>query len=403
VASILIVDDDALIRQLARSTLERLGHEILIAEDGLDALTKAWERLPDVMLLDLILPELNGLEVLRKLKSNSRTCGIKIIMLTGERSDEDREKGMRLGADDFFFKPFSPLDLLNKVKSLLEASEPLVKPEGPAASDRAQPEDDPMATAILVGRSLKTQEEIEAMHREQLLMYAKDVSRLYELEAEKSTALEAALGELSQANELLLEASRDSILRLSMAAEYKDTDTGNHIRRVSRYCEIIARGLTGDEDFIRNICLASPMHDVGKIGIRESILLKPGKLTPEEFDEIKLHAVIGSRLLSGSQNVLMRMAETIALAHHEKFDGSGYPGALKGEEIPLEGRIVALADVFDALTTRRPYKDPIPLDAALDIIRNDTGKHFDPAVVGAFFQSLDEVKAVMAEFGEGAQ
>jgi len=183
----------------------------------------------------------------------------------------------------------------------------------------------------------------------------------------------------------------DTILRLAMAAEYRDDDTGFHIHRMSDYAEAIARALGMSETFSSTLKLAAPMHDVGKIGIRDSILKKPGKLTADEFEEMKQHTVKGGVILSKSDSDLLRMAENIALTHHEKFDGSGYPRKLKGENIPVEGRIVAVADVFDALTTRRCYKPAFDIETAFDEIKNGLGKHFDPKIADCFLSIRDRI------------
>jgi hypothetical protein len=191
----------------------------------------------------------------------------------------------------------------------------------------------------------------------------------------------------------------DTITRLAVAAEYKDVDTATHIERMSRYSALLSRALGMDDEYCQNMRLASPMHDVGKIGIPDAILLKPGKLTEVEFEHMKKHTEIGARILGGSQVPLLQMSEIIAFTHHEKFDGSGYPRGLRAEDIPIEGRIVALADVFDALTSRRCYKPAFTVEKALEMIREGSGKHFDPQVVEAFLSVLGEVLEIKKEFG----
>ena len=186
-------------------------------------------------------------------------------------------------------------------------------------------------------------------------------------------------------------ATMDTIFRLSMAAEYKDPDTAAHLERMSRYSEVLARGAGMPDRWVELIRYASPMHDIGKIGVPDKILMKPGKLTHAEFDEMKNHTLIGARILEGSDSELLQLSERVALAHHEKFDGSGYPHGQKGEEIPIEGRIVAVADVFDALTTKRCYKPAFSVEKALGILREGDGKHFDPQILAAFMANLDEI------------
>ncbi len=198
--------------------------------------------------------------------------------------------------------------------------------------------------------------------------------------------------------EALKEAYYDTIFRLSVAAEFRDEDTATHIQRMSNYSALIARAMGWNAEQTEQMLYASPMHDIGKIGIRDAILLKPGKLTPEEFDEMKRHTVYGAQILSKSKEPLLQMSERIAISHHEKYDGSGYPNLVKGEDIPIEGRMVALADVFDALTTKRCYKEPWPVEKAMALIREGSGKHFDPKVVEAFEKILEDALKVRAKF-----
>ncbi|GAB4288423.1 MAG: HD domain-containing protein [Myxococcota bacterium] len=198
----------------------------------------------------------------------------------------------------------------------------------------------------------------------------------------------------AQLTQDLKQAHLDTIFRLSVAAEYRDNDTANHLRRMSNYSRLIAEKMgftTAEQEFLLH---AAPMHDVGKLGIPDSILQKPGRLTPEERKIMERHTIIGAEILSGSDSDVLQLSELIAIVHHEKYDGTGYPRGLKGEEIPLVGRIVALADVFDALSSARVYKPAVPWDKVLAIIREDTGKHFDPAVTNAFFDVLDEVRKI---------
>lgn len=192
----------------------------------------------------------------------------------------------------------------------------------------------------------------------------------------------------------------DTLFRLSVAAEYKDEDTASHLERMSRYSAVLSRKMGFDDLFIDQIQLASPMHDVGKIGIPDAILMKPGKLTDKEFDIMRTHPQIGARILGGSSSPLLKMAEVIALSHHEKWNGMGYPNKLKGEDIPIEGRIVALADVFDALTSRRCYKPAWPLERALNLIKETREEHFDPNVVDAFFESLDQILEIKQRYAD---
>jgi len=191
------------------------------------------------------------------------------------------------------------------------------------------------------------------------------------------------------------------VQRLGMAAEYRDEETGSHILRMSHICALLARASGWSEADCDLILNASPMHDIGKIGIPDAILLKPGKFEPHEWEIMKTHAAIGSKLLDGDDSELMHMAREIALCHHEKWDGSGYPNGLAGEAIPQPGRIAALADVFDALTSERPYKKSWPIDAAMAYIEGNSGRHFDPALVEIFRQELPGILKIREHFTGG--
>jgi HD superfamily phosphodiesterase len=199
--------------------------------------------------------------------------------------------------------------------------------------------------------------------------------------------------------EELKKAQEEIVMRLSIAAEFRDSTTYNHLVRMSLYSYLIAKEMGFDEEWCEKLKLAAPMHDIGKLGIKDTILLKPAKLTDEEFEEMKKHTIYGYEILKDSTIDILKMASNIALCHHEKYDGTGYPRGLKGEEIPIEARIVAVADVFDALTSRRPYKEPYEIDRAVEIIEKDSGKHFDPKVVQAFKRALPEIIKVLKKYG----
>ena len=199
--------------------------------------------------------------------------------------------------------------------------------------------------------------------------------------------------------EELKKAQEEIVMRLSIAAEFRDSATYNHLVRMSLYSYLIAKEMGFDEEWCEKLKLAAPMHDIGKLGIKDTILLKPTKLTDEEFEEMKKHTIYGYEILKDSTIDILKMAANIALCHHEKYDGTGYPRGLKGEEIPIEARIVAVADVFDALTSRRPYKEPYEIERAVEIIEKDSGKHFDPKVVQAFKKALPEIIKVLRKYG----
>ena len=254
---------------------------------------------------------------------------------------------------------------------------------------------------------------IGSSNNDQLKKYADDIARVFQSERQERKALQAANAQLARfaddlnktvkdlrvANRDLESAYLDTIHRLSLAAEYKDEDTGDHIVRMSRYSAVVAEKLGLSENEVENIRYAAPMHDVGKIGISDSILLKPGKLTDGEFDTMRTHTSIGATILADSKADILRFAQIIAISHHEKWNGKGYPQGISGDKIPMAGRIVGIADVFDALTSRRPYKDPYPVEVALDIIRKERGEHFDPAVVDAFLEKIDDILRIKEEVG----
>lgn len=345
---ILVVDDDERNLKVISAMLAPLEYEVIMARDGEEALEKVNLEKPDVILLDIMMPKLDGFEVLKILKENEETKIIPVIMVTALKEVEDRARALELGADDFLTKPVEKMELRARVKS-----------------------------------SIKVKEYND---------YMRNYQKMLEEEVEKRTL------ELKEAYKKLKRASLDTIYRLAKAAEYKDEDTGAHIQRVSHYAEIIARKMGMDENFCENILYAAPMHDIGKIGIPDHILLKPGKLTPEEFEIMKKHTIIGAKILEGSDVEFIKMAEIIALTHHERWDGKGYPRGLSGEEIPLPGRITAIADVFDALLSKRPYKPPFPLEETLEIIKKENGTHFDPNVVSSFFSALDEILDIRERF-----
>jgi len=248
---------------------------------------------------------------------------------------------------------------------------------------------------------------------DQLKKYADDLAKVYQSEKQKRKELQAAheqlvkfaddlkttFAELKSTHQELQASYLDTINRLVLAAEYKDEDTGDHIVRMSRYSARIAEKIGLSPKEVESIRYAAPMHDVGKIGIPDNILMKPGKLTDEEFDFMKTHTTIGATILAGSKADILKLARQTAISHHEKWNGKGYPQRFSGNKIPLVGRIVGIADVFDALTSKRPYKDPYPVEVAVDIIKKERGKHFDPEVADIFLENIDEFIKIKKEVG----
>ena len=331
---VLVVDDLPQNVKLLEAYLIPQGYEIVRAANGEEALAKLTESQIDLILLDVMMPDIDGFEVTRRVRQNDKYRLLPIILVTALGETKDRVKGIEAGCDDFISKPVDKTELLARVKSLLK---------------------------------VKAYNDLMGNYRKEL-----------EFEVTRRTE------ELKQSSDRLKTASLDTIYRLSIASDYKDGDTGAHIKRMSRYCAAVARRMGLDEKTISDILYAAPMHDLGKIGIPDKILSKPGKLDPVERDIMKLHTVIGAKILSGSDAELLKLGGIIALSHHEKWDGSGYPNSLKGKAIPIEGRIAAIADVFDALTSTRPYKEPFSLEKSLVIIRRWRESYFDPDVVDTF-------------------
>jgi len=248
-------------------------------------------------------------------------------------------------------------------------------------------------------------------YADQLKKYSDDLVMAYKAEKEKQKDLQVArkqllkyaddlnktVSALKAVNQELREAYIDTVNRLVIAAEHKDEDTGSHIVRISRYSALLAEKLGLPAEDVKNILYAAPMHDVGKVGTPDSILLKPEKLTEEEFNLMKMHTIIGAKILSNSKSEILQVAEQIALSHHEKWNGEGYPQGLSGDDIPLAARIVGLVDTFDALTSKRPYKESYPVEVTLEIIRKERGRHFDPDMTDVFLENIDEILKIKSE------
>ena len=344
---ILVVDDQFQNVELLEAYLVPQGYAIVKAANGKEALEQLASHPIDLILLDVMMPGMDGFEVARKVRQDGTHKLLPIILVTALQDTEDRVKGIEAGCDDFLSKPFDQDELLARVHSLLK---------------------------------VKSYNDLLANYRTEL-----------EAEVAQQTA------ELKRAFERIKAASMETILRLSIAAEFKDTGTGEHIKRMSYYAAAIARQMGLDENTIEGILYAAPMHDIGKVGIPDRILTKPGKLDPDEWEIMKKHPLIGAKILAGSDVEFIQLAETIAHYHQEKWDGSGYPEHLKGTQIPLTSRIVSIADVFDALTSKRPYKEAFTTEVSLDIIREGRGSHFDPDVVDAFFAIQDEILAIKSQ------
>jgi cyclic di-GMP phosphodiesterase len=351
---ILIVDDESSLRNLVKIFLESFGHETETAKDGFEALEKVTLDI-DLVLLDVQMPGMDGFEVVKKIRANPLLSDIPICMITGETSRTSQLRAVETGANDFICKPMDQTELKIRSDSLLKQKE------------------------------------------------TQDIVKQYYVELEdkvklRTASLNEALIDMAAAQEEAKEAHLDTIDRLALASEYKDKATSHHIQRVGLYCEIISCALGLPESEVETIKLASPMHDVGKIGIADGILLKPGNLNDEEMAMMKTHTTIGAKILDGSSSKLLQAGKIIALTHHEKWDGSGYPNNISGENIPLIGRICALADVFDALSFERPYKKAFSREKVLEIIKEGRGTHFDPNLTDIFFENLDAIFQVYSKF-----
>lgn len=335
---VLIVDDTPDNLDVLGSVL-RSDYKIRAALNGEKALKIACsEHKPDIILLDIMMPEMDGYEVCKRLKEDPLTSDIPVIFVTAKNEEDDETYGLSLGAVDYITKPIRPAIVQARVKA-------------------------------------------------HLAVY--DQSRFLENKIKERTVD-------------LQETQLQIIRRLGRAAEFRDNETGLHVIRMSHYSRLIAEAMEVPDKWADLVFKAAPMHDVGKIGIPDSILLKPGKLDANEWEIMQKHPEFGANIIGDHQSELLKMAREIALGHHEKWDGSGYPLGLKGEDIPLSSRVVAIADVFDALTTARPYKDAWSVEDAVSLIDKETEHHFDPSLVPIFHEVLPEILDVKDLYAEGS-
>ena len=314
-------------------------YRVKFATNGPDAISLAQRVPPDLILLDVMMPGMSGHQVCSRLKADLRTSDIPILFVTASNDAADEQLGLELGAVDYLHKPLNPPLVVQRVRIHL------------------------------------------ALHRQNLALEAKIRERTRQLE---DTRLEI-------------------VRRLGTAGEYRDNETGLHVIRMSLIVRRLALEMGLSENQAELLYQAAPMHDIGKIGIPDHILLKPGALDPEEREIMKNHTVIGAEIIGHHDSPLLQLACSVALTHHEKWDGSGYPRGLAGESIPLEGRLVALADVYDALTSVRPYKGAWTADAAFAFIQDQAGRHFDPKLVPLFLALKNEIIKISMNYQEVAK
>ncbi len=357
---ILVVDDDRLGRRMMQEILSPLGYEVATAGDGREAVEVAAQLRPDLVFMDVVMPELDGFEACSELKGRPETRHIPVVLVTSLDGRDAKIRGLAAGASDFIAKPVDEAELTLRAKNLLRVVE---------------------------------FEDFLRRHNE-------------ELDAEvrqRTSALEETLARLARSEEQLRLAYQDTILRLTAVAEYKDGFTAAHIRRVGHYCRLIACELGWCEEEQEAIAYASPMHDIGKVCVPSEILLKPGPLTAEEFALAKTHTSAGARILQGSSSAWLQMAETIALTHHERHDGTGYPRGLAGDDIPMAGMIMSVADQYEALRSERPYKPPRRHEEVVEVITRGDGRtmpgHFHPKVLQAFADTAWRFAEIYDEFG----
>jgi putative two-component system response regulator len=337
---VLIVDDSRSSLALLASVIAEVGDvRIDTRVNPLDGLALCATEQFDLVLVDHIMPEMDGVEVTRRLRARDSYRLVPIVMVTSDSDQRLKVDAIGAGATDFINKPFDRTELLARVRNLL------------------------------------------ALRKSQIDL------------ADRARWL---VREVENATRHLVEREEEVIWRLARAIEFRDGDTGEHVSRVALICRLVAEAMGLSDERCRTIYLAAPLHDIGKIAIADAILGKPGKLTPEEMNEMRKHVTIGARILENGSSDLIRIAELIAQSHHERWDGTGYPDGLSGYDIPVEARIVALADVFDALCSVRPYKSAWPVERAREEVRRLRGTHFDPACVDAFDACWPEIAAVMA-------
>lgn len=338
---LLLVDDTEANLSVMQQKLAPMGYSLFLARNGQEAIEMAKAIAPDIILLDAVMPVMTGYEALYHIKNDDELHIIPVVMITSTSNNAARIQALDIGADDFMDREVDQATLSVRIKSLLKVK---------AYND-----------------------------------YMRENKKKLEQEVDfKSLKLKQALLDLK-------ESALEITFRLTRASEYKDEDTGAHIQRVSHYSAAVARAMGWSKNEAEDMMYAAAMHDVGKIGIPDNILLKQSSLNDLEWQVMKKHTIIGEGILAGSKFDFVRTGAEIALSHHEKWDGTGYPYGKKGDKIPMSARIVAVADVFDALISKRPYKPAFTLEDSFQIIHDGKGSQFDPDIIEAFFSVTDEI------------
>ncbi|NBW51991.1 MAG: response regulator [Betaproteobacteria bacterium] len=341
---VLIIDDTEINLILFGALIKKLDNcQSHSFASPLDGLAWAATHTPDLVIVDYMMPDIDGLEFIQRFRALPNCVDVPILMITANDQKQVRYRALDSGANDFLAKPVDKVEFLARAKNMLSLSSA----------------------------------------RRKLADHAEWLS-----------------SEVRKATEVILQRERDTVFRLCKAAEFRDPETGAHILRMAHYSQLIAKKLGLPADDQELLLEAAPMHDIGKVGITDNILLKPGRLDEAEFEIMKQHAAFGYELLKNSNSRVLQAGAEIALGHHEKYDGSGYPQGLKGEAIPIFSRIVAVADVFDALTSERPYKKAWSLEQAVDFLNAGSGTHFDPQCVQAFLDGFDDVLAIRDRYQE---
>ncbi|HMA61729.1 MAG TPA: HD domain-containing phosphohydrolase [bacterium] len=358
-AKILIADDEVDIAQMISEMLVMKGdYEVDQVSDGNAAIEKGTTQDYDLFLLDVNMPKANGYEVCETLKSHENSSDVPVIFLTGLKDNDSKIKGLEAGANDFLTKPVNINELHLRVNNMLKLRE---------------------YSKMLKNYNKELKSEVQRKTRE----------------------LRSTMEDLEDANDKIKSVYINTIYRLSLAAEYKDPETGKHLVRMSSLAAYLTKQLGLSEKMQERIYFTSPMHDIGKISVPDKILTKPDKLTKEEFEIVKKHTSQGYKILKDSDSEMLRMAAEIALTHHENYDGTGYPDNLKGDKIPLSGRIIKILDVYDSLRSKRVYKKPFSHQKTMEIITKGDGRvepvHFDPDILEVFIDNEAEVASLFED------